>query len=361
MSTLDSSAARVVDRKEVPRDRYEASLKAKLIVISLTILLLFAIAALALISGVADIHMTDLLYLVSGSPENYPAQAKAHILLNIRLPRIVLALIAGTGLALSGAVMQAVLRNPLASSYTLGVSSGAGFGAALAIGLGMGVWGGKYIVVANAFFFGMTSMVMVYSLAGIKGAGPGVLILAGVAVNYFFSALIAVVKYMIPHDTLAGIVFWLMGGLNLANWENIAILLPLVGLPALYLTARLPWDLNAMSAGDDVAVSLGVDPARVRIIALLSAALITSGIVAFTGVIGFVCLVGPHMARMMIGSDHRFLLPFSCLTGALLLLCADAAARTILQPTELPVGIVTALIGVPFFLHLLIRSRNYWS
>ena len=119
--------------------------------------------------------------------------------------------------------------------------------------------------------------------------------------------------------------------------------------------------MNSMSSGDEVAVSLGVNPKRTRIEVLVLASLITSSIVAFTGIIGFVCLVGPHMARMMIGSDHRFLLPFSCLTGAVLLLGADTVARTIIQPTEIPVGIVTSLLGVPFFLHLLIRNRRYWS
>lgn len=343
------------------RAYYKNALKGKGVFILLFGVVLLATALFSLVMGVADIGIHDLSALFSGHKEGYRAAAKAHILLDIRLPRVILAILAGAGLAISGTVMQAVLRNPLASSYTLGVSSGAGFGAALAIGFGMGGWGGKYIVVVNAFIFGMTSMFLVYGIARIRGAGPGMLILAGIAVNYFFSALIAVVKYLAQHDALAGIVFWLMGGLNLANWENIAILLPLVILPSLWLVCIAPWDLNAMSSGDEVAISLGVNPERTRITTLVLAALITSGIVAFTGIIGFVCLVGPHMARIMIGSDHRFLLPFSALTGALLLLVADVAARTIIQPTELPVGIVTSLLGVPFFLHLLIRSRRYWS
>jgi len=343
------------------RSYYQELLKGKGVLSLLLLLALLTTAGSSLIMGVTDIRMQDLVPLLSGDREGYRAVAKAHILLNIRLPRLLLAILAGSSLAISGTVMQAVLRNPLASSYTLGVSSGAGFGAALAIGLGMGLWGGKYIVVANAFAFGMASMFLVYGIARIRGAGPGMLILAGIAVYYFFSALIAVVKYLAQHDALAGIVFWLMGGLNLANWENIVILLPLVLLPSLWLMYKFPWDLNAMSSGDEVAISLGVNPEQTRIIALVLAALITSGIVAFTGIIGFVCLVGPHMARMMIGSDHRFLLPFSALTGALLLLMADVAARTVIQPTELPVGIVTSLLGVPFFLHLLVRSRRYWS
>ena len=343
------------------REYYQESLKGKSAYIAVILVALFIAAFAALVLGAADIGLKDLVALVTGETEGYRSAARVHILLVIRLPRLILALIAGTGLAISGTVMQAVLRNPLASSYTLGVSSGAGFGAALAIGLGLGLWGGKYIVVANAFVFGMISMFLVYGIARVRGAGPGLLILAGIAVNYFFSALIAVVKYMVQHDALAGIVFWLMGGLNLANWDNIVLLLPLVLLPSLWLIFKTPWDLNAMSSGDDVAIGLGVDPERVRVIVLVLAALITSSVVAFTGIIGFVCLVGPHMARMMIGSDHRFLLPFSCLTGALLLLLADLAARTVIQPTELPVGIVTALLGVPFFLHLLVRSRRYWS
>lgn len=356
MSILDTDVTGAAGRAY-----YKDSLKGKGFLILLLLIALVVTAFFSLVMGVADIGLHDLTALLAGKREGYRAMAKAHILLDIRLPRLILAIIAGTGLAISGTVMQAVLRNPLASSYTLGVSSGAGFGAALAIGLGMGIWGSKYIVVANAFIFGMASMFLVYGIARIRGAGPGMLILAGIAVNYFFSALIAVIKYIAQHDALAGIVFWLMGGLNLANWENIVILLPLVFLPSLWLICKSPWDLNAMSSGDEVAISLGVNPERTRIIALVLSALITSGIVAFTGIIGFVCLVGPHMARMMIGSDHRFLLPFSGLTGALLLLMADVAARTVIQPTELPVGIVTSLLGVPFFLHLLVRSRRYWS
>ena len=356
MSIPETDADRAMERTY-----YRDTLRTKGTFSLLLCIVILATACFSLVMGVADIRVQDLPALLTGDREGYRAMAKAHILLDIRLPRLLLAILAGTGLAISGTVMQAVLRNPLASSYTLGVSSGAGFGAALAIGLGMGLWGGKYIVIANAFVFGMTSMFLVYGIARIKGAGPGMLILAGIAVNYFFSALIAVVKYLAQHDALAGIVFWLMGGLNLANWENIFILLPLVFLPSLWLICKFPWDLNAMSSGDEVAISLGVDPERTRITALVLAALITSSIVAFTGIIGFVCLVGPHMARMMIGSDHRFLLPFSGLTGALLLLMADAVARIVIQPTELPVGIVTSLLGVPFFLHLLIRSRRYWS
>lgn len=340
---------------------YRESLRGKAFFVILLGVALLLLTFSSLIVGAARIGIQDLAAIFTGRLEESAAASGAHILLAIRLPRVVLGIVGGVGLAISGAVMQAVLRNPMASSYTLGVSSAAGFGATLAIGLGWGVWGGKYLLVANAFLFGMVSMGLVYGIARIKGAGPGTLILAGIAVSYLFSALVALVKYVVNHDVLAGIVYWLMGGLSLASWESIAILTPLVAVPALLLVFKYSWDLNAMSSGDEVASSLGVNPERTRILVLTLATLITSAVVAFTGVIGFVCLVGPHMARMMIGSDHRFLLPFSCLTGAVLLLASDTLARTVIQPTELPVGVVTSLLGVPFFLHLLIRSRRTWK
>jgi len=324
----------------------------------LLILLFFSINL-----GVAKIRLQDILAIIFGRVEGAAAKTRMDILFMIRLPRIVMAVIAGMGLAMAGAAMQAVLRNPLASSYTLGLSSAAGFGAALAIGLGMGVWGGQYgqyLVVANAFIFGIISMFLVYGISRIKGCATETLILAGIAINYLFGALIALVKYIVQSEVLAGIVFWLMGGLNLAKWDQVAIVLPVVFIPSLFLIVRYSWDLNVMSSGDEVAASLGVHPERTRVIVLILATLITSSVIAFTGIIGFVCLVGPHIARMMIGSDHRFLLPFSCLTGAVLLLGADTIARTIIAPIEIPVGIVTAFLGVPFFLHLLLRSRRYW-
>mgnify|MGYP005842172819 CR=1 FL=1 len=322
---------------------------------------LLGITLWAITMGSADISLGEIGAMLLGRAEGARAAAKMHILWNIRLPRVIFGLVGGFGLAMAGTVMQAVLRNALASSYTLGVSSAAGFGAALAIGLGWGIWGGKFLIIGNAFLCGLLSMALVYGIATLKGARAGTLILAGIAISYLFSALIALVKYLVQHDVLAGIVFWLLGGLHLASWENVRLLLPLVLLPSLWLMLQFPWDLNVLSAGDEVATSLGVHPERTRIMVLILAALITSGIVAFAGVIGFVCLVGPHMARLIIGSDHRYLLPFAGLTGAILLLGADTVGRTIIQPTELPVGIVTALLGVPFFLHLLLRSRGYWE
>ena len=285
------------------------------------------------------------------------------IILDLRLPRIVLAIIAGAGLAASGATMQGVLRNPLVSPYILGISSAAGFGAALAIALGIGVvmqYEG-YIVVANAFIFSILAMLMVYGIARLRGITPESVILVGVAVGYLFSAMLSLIQFIAPeHAAVRAVVYWLMGQLFTAKWENILIILPLV-LVAIALMMRHSWDMNVMSLGEEVAMSLGVNPRRVLVTCMALGSLATASIISFTGVIGFICLVSPHIARMMIGSDHRFLLPCSTVLGACLLLCSDTLARLVLKPSEVPVGIVTSLIGVPFFLYLLLsRRRQFW-
>ena len=285
------------------------------------------------------------------------------IILDLRLPRIVLAIIAGAGLAASGATMQGVLRNPLVSPYILGISSAAGFGAALAIALGIGVvmqYEG-YIVVANAFIFSILAMLMVYGIARLRGITPESVILVGVAVGYLFSAMLSLIQFIAPeHAAVRAVVYWLMGQLFTAKWENILIILPLV-LVAIALMMRHSWDMNVMSLGEEVAMSLGVNPRRVLVTCMALGSLATASIISFTGVIGFICLVSPHIARIIIGSDHRFLLPCSIVLGACLLLCSDTLARLVLMPSEVPVGIVTSLIGVPFFLYLLLsRRRLFW-
>jgi iron complex transport system permease protein len=291
------------------------------------------------------------------------SQITQTIILEIRLPRIVLAIIAGAGLAASGAAMQGVLRNPLVSSYILGISAAAGFGAALAIVFGIGFFSlyGYYLVVANAFIFSLLAMLLVYGIARLRGITSETVILAGVAVSFLFSAMLSLIQYLTPEDeAIRAVVFWLLGGLSSANWESIVVILPIV-LITLVLMIKQSWDINIMSLGEEVATSLGVNSRRVLVICMVLATLATASIIAFTGVIGFICLISPHIARMMIGNDHRFLLPCSTVVGACLLLCSDTLARTVLMPAEIPVGIVTSLLGVPFFIYLLLsRRRRSW-
>jgi iron complex transport system permease protein len=282
------------------------------------------------------------------------------IILDFRLPRIILALIAGAGLAASGATMQGVLRNPLVSSYILGISSAAGFGAALALALGIGVTAGfgGYLVIVNAFIFSLLALVIVYGIARIRGITTETVILAGVAISFLFSALISLIQYLAPEsDALHAIVFWLMGGLSAASWDGILIVLPIV-VVTVALMVQQSWNVNVLSMGEDVATSLGVSSKRVLTITMVLETLATASIIAFTGVIGFVCLISPHIARMLIGSDHRFLIPCSSLIGGCLLLCSDTVGRLVIQPVELPVGIVTSILGVPFFVYILATKRR---
>ncbi|MDI6902381.1 MAG: iron ABC transporter permease [Methanocellales archaeon] len=278
----------------------------------------------------------------------------------LRLPRILLGIIAGTGLAVAGTVMQAILRNPLASPFTLGIASAAAFGASLAMILGVGFVGGEYIIITNAFVFAMLASFLIYGLARYKGTTPETMILAGIAIMYLFSASTSLLKYFAEVETLQEVVFWMFGSLGRASWTNITII-------SLVLIACVPyllwksWDLNAMGAGDEAAKSLGVKVEQVRIVGMLLASLITASIICFTGIIGFIGLVCPHMTRMVIGGDHRFLLPASCVLGAVVLLGADTVARTIIAPVIIPVGIMTSFLGVPLFLYLLMRRKGeYW-
>ena len=299
-------------------------------------------------------HSFPFLNLDPGSPL---AQT---IIWDIRFPRIVLALIAGAGLAAAGVTMQGVLRNPLVSSYVLGISSAAGFGAALAIVFGIGVISflGGYLVIGNAFLFCLLAMIIVYSIARLRGMATETVILAGVAVGFLFSALLSLIQYISPQDkAVSAIVFWLLGGLYSATWEKILICLPIVAISIILMWTQ-SWNINIMSMGEDVAVSLGVNSKRVLTVNMLLETIATASIIAFTGIIGFVDLIAPHIARMLLGSDHRYLIPCSVGVGAFMLLASDTVARLIIMPSELPVGILTSLLGVPFFIYLLVSKRR---
>lgn len=286
------------------------------------------------------------------------------IILNVRLPRIVMAIIAGAGLAASGAVMQGVLRNPLVSSYILGISSAAGFGAALSIVFGFSILSqySDYVTVINAFFFSFLAMLLVLGIARVRGITSETVILAGVAVGFLFSAMLSLIQYLTPDaQAVQAVVFWLLGSLQDMSWEPVMITLPIIVL-CLILMMTQSWDLNVMSLGEDVATSLGVNSKRVLLLLMILGTLATSTIISFTGVIGFICLISPHLARMIIGSDHRFLLPCSMVVGSCLLLLSDTVARNVLAPAEVPIGIITSLLGVPFFIYLMLsRRRQNWG
>ena len=283
------------------------------------------------------------------------------IVWDIRLPRICAALLAGAGLGLAGAVMQGVLRNPLASPFTLGISSAAGFGASLAIVMGVGLTsGGRYLIVSNAFLFALAAFILVFLLARLRGMSSETLILSGIAVMYLFSSLTSFLQFMATSEQLSAVVFWMMGSLSGSSWMQVSLMAVVFFLSYPFLLGRA-WDLNALASGSDSAHTLGVRVNRTMISCMVLSALLTAAIISFTGVIGFIGLVAPHMVRITVGGDHRHLLPYSSLAGGVLLLAADTLSRILIPPSEIPLGIITSFIGVPFFIFILLSRRREHS
>jgi iron complex transport system permease protein len=281
----------------------------------------------------------------------------AQIFFIARLPRAIAGAIVGSALAASGVIFQALLRNPLATPFTLGVSAGAALGAILAITFPLAAVTLPFPSVALASFLGsLFAVAIVYALATARrlGLSTHVLLLAGVTLNAFFSALILFVQYL-ADASLPRAVRWLMGDLDVASYTPILAVVPLT-LVAFAAFAWLPRSLNLLAAGPDAAAARGVDVLRTQRLAFFSASLATGAAVSLGGPIGFIGIVVPHLVRLMVGADHRIVLPASALFGAGFLVACDVIARTALAPLELPVGIVTAMIGGPFFLWLLVRE-----
>ncbi len=283
------------------------------------------------------------------------------IVINMRMPRILLAILTGLSLAVAGAVMQGILRNPLVSPFTLGLASASSFGAALMIVLGTSVAlpliTGDYAVVISAFAFGCLSMLLIYGVSRMRGTSQATLILSGVVIGYVFQAGVLILKYISNNEKLKELVVWLMGGMWSANWDTILILTPIT-MFCMLVMGLMAWDLNALSAGDDIAKSLGIKVERLRLICLLMTTLAASSCLAFTGVIGFIGLMAPHICRMLIGNDYRYLIPCSALMGAIILMVSDTFARTVMSPIEIPVGIIMYIIGGVFFLYLILRGKE---
>lgn len=283
------------------------------------------------------------------------------VITELRLPRALLAFAAGAGLSLAGALMQGLLRNPLVSPFTLGVSPAAAFGAALAITIGGGFTLPSWVVILSALAMALAVSALVLGLASTKQMAVATLLLIGIAVTQLFESLTAALQFVANENTLQAIVRWTFGSVNEATWNDVGVVgaLLLITLP---ITLWFAKDMNAVAfAGDDAAKSLGVNVGALRVGLIIVAVLLASVVVSFCGVIGFVGLVGPHIARLIIGSDHRFLLPFSLLSGGLLLLLADTIGRTILAPAVIPVGIVVAFIGAPMFIYLILSRRRSLS
>ena len=282
----------------------------------------------------------------------------AQIFFVARLPRVLAGALVGAALAAAGVVLQALLRNPLATPFTLGVSASAAFGAMVAIAFNLDVSVFGTAAVSTATFIGaLVGTAIVYLLATRvnKALSTNVLLLAGVTLNTFFSALITFVQYLIDFADWYRTARWLLGNLDVSSFAPLAAALPLIGVSFL-MFATLPRALNLLTIGEDVAAARGVDVGRAQRVAFLSASFATGAAISLSGPIGFIGIVVPHLVRLLVGSDHRVVLPASLLFGASFLVVCDLIARTVMSPIELPVGIVTAMIGGPFFIWLLVRK-----
>lgn len=276
------------------------------------------------------------------------------VVLNIRLPRVLLALVVGGGLAVSGAGLQALFRNPLVSPDIIGVSSGAAFGGVIAIALGLG----SVAVLGGSFLLGVAAVLIVLLFGQVRAGSPVLMIiLGGIVIASFFSALVSLVTFLAdPYTTLPAVTFWLMGSLATASYHSLAVTtVPvLLGLGVVFV---LRWRINILALGDEDALSLGVNPRRLRVVLITAIALVVAATVAVAGVIGWVGLVIPHLVRLLVGADYRQVVPGSFIVGGGFMILIDTVSRTAITG-EIPLGVVTALIGAPFFAYLLIVNRN---
>ena len=328
---------------------------------ALVALFLYAIAA-----GPVHIPVLDVIAILAGGGSG----THRTIIWQIRLPQALAAVVAGAGLSVAGAAMQNVLRNPLGSPFTLGISQAAAFGAAFAIvflGVGTTARGDDYTVLINnpyvitmsAFLWSLVSTAVILALVRYKRATPETMILTGVAMGSLFTASLSLVQYFARDVEVAAIVFWTFGDVARATWSDLAVMTAATVVGSVYFVKN-SWNYNALNSGDETAASLGVNVARLRIGGMLVASLVTAFIISFVGIIGFVGLVVPHIVRKAIGGDERFLMPVSCVVGAALLLASDTVARLVIAPVVLPVGILTSFVGAPMFIYLVVRGRDYW-
>ncbi|MGM0375631.1 MAG: FecCD family ABC transporter permease [Bacteroidota bacterium] len=326
------------------------------------IVFLMALAVWGISEGSSALSVQEVLKTISGKGSEVARQVVFHI----RLPRVLAAILTGAALSVAGAVIQTVIRNPLGSPFTLGLSAASAFGAAFAIVVGgalgtqmAGTWAGisemPWVVTLSAFVFGMLCAFLIAGFARWRGATPEILVMAGIILTSLFQSGTSLLQYISTDVELASVVSWMFGDLAKATWNKVLIQVIIVG-PAVGFFVLNAFNFNALNAGDEVAKSLGVNVDRLRLIAVVIASLCAAVATAFFGIIAFVGLVVPHLTRWLVGHNDRVVLIGSTLLGGAFLLLADIVSRTVVAPVVIPVGIVTSFVGAPFFLFLLVRK-----
>ena len=352
----DAASPPTTRRSSLAGDYRQFTRRRRLLLFGLEIAALAALV-LDILTGPSEFPFTRLLLGLVQPDHLEPGEAV--ILWDIRLPYAVMAVLVGAALGLAGAEMQTALNNPLASPFTLGVSAAATFGAALAIVLGLDLFGlgETYAITLLAFLSAGGATLLILALARLHGAGTETVVLFGIALLFSFEALVWLLQFLADSDALQQIVFWTMGSLARATWDKIAVLATVLAVTMIF-ALRNVWLMSALRSGEDQARSLGVPVERLRLAVVLRVSLLAGTAISFVGTIGFVGLVGPHIARLLLGEDHRFYLPGSALVGALMLSLASMLSKTLVPGVVLPIGIVTALVGVPLFMTLVLGKRR---
>ncbi|MBR2254794.1 MAG: iron ABC transporter permease [Candidatus Methanomethylophilaceae archaeon] len=348
-------------------EEYNASLSRK---VTFIVLMTVAIVIVICLSGSAGGRHIDVMSIpgiiwdhIMGATYQWGTQEwwDDYVLVQVRMPRILISCVAGATLAICGAAVQSLMSNPIASPYTMGISSGAGFGATLAIILGfsLGNVTGMYGITFNSFVFGMIPVVVILMISRVVRMTPVTLILIGVAISQFFGSLTSLIYIGAEEGGITAAYLWEIGSIVNVKWADLPFMAAMlvIGGTLLYLAS---WKFNVIAMGEDSAKTMGVDANKFRLITMCLLALMTMSVVSFVGIIGFVGLIAPHVVRSVIGSDNRFVMPASLVGGALLLLCADSVAR--LGTSDLlPVGTVISLIGAPVFIYLILRRNSQFK
>lgn len=326
-------------------------------IILLTAACLIIVFFLALFVGNYELSISQILRAFIGDADS----GTSYVLYEVRIPRLLCCILVGAALSTSGLVMQSLFKNPMASPSVLGISSGAAFGASLAISFGVGGFLGKYAVPGMAFVFCFITMIIVYLLAKTKyGVASTTLLLAGVAIGAFFNGLVSLLQYVVDENVLSNIVYWTMGSLNNCGWNSFQLaLIPIAaGIAVMLYYIK---ELNLISAGEEQAANMGVNVKGVRFTLIIATSLAVGGAVAISGVIGFVGLIVPHIFRMIAGPNHRLLMPLCILGGGAFMIIVDTIAKSAFH-LILPVGILTSLLGAPFFIYIMrTRKREIWE
>ncbi|MBR4697028.1 MAG: iron ABC transporter permease [Candidatus Methanomethylophilaceae archaeon] len=361
-SVLEWAKGGGAEGREEVLERYHRFYKRKWLLLAALVLVVIVLSGYALTIGDYHIGFFDCfeavwIHLRGEVGTTSQERLVDYVIWELRLPTVVVGIIAGAALSVCGVAMQSILKNPLADPYTTGVSSGAGFGATLAIVAGATIADSEYAIVANAFLFSLIPTAVIMLITKLRGASPTTMIMAGIAVMYVFNAASTLMKLWGDPDSLAAILEWQVGSIGGIKWTSIPLMFvaTVAGVVAIQLLSR---KLNVLSVGDDGAKALGIDVNRLRLVIMLVVALLAATIVSFTGLIGFVGLIAPHMVRIVIGADNRYLVPISAVLGAVILLAAEIAGKVLLSPAVIPVGVLTSFLGGPVFLWLLLRRNS---